>query len=66
LGLDKLAPDARLSTFLFEGVTFQVPLNDSTRKKTKKLVLQQTQNMKYKGTMANENVTHVKSTKHDT
>jgi hypothetical protein len=41
LGLDELTLDARLSTFLFEGATLQVPPNHSTRKKTKKSILQQ-------------------------
>jgi hypothetical protein len=55
LGLDKLAPNAKLSTLLFEGVTPQVPPNHSARKKTKKSILQQqTQNMKHRGTMTNE------------
>jgi hypothetical protein len=67
LGLNELAHDARLSTLLFEGVTLQVPPNHSTRTKTKKSILQQqTQNMKHRGTMTNENMTHMKSTKHDT
>jgi hypothetical protein len=55
-----------MQSFQLEGATPHVPPNHSARKKTKKSILQQTQNMKHRGTMTNENVSHVNSTKHDT
>jgi hypothetical protein len=43
-----------MQSFQLEGATPHVPPNHSARKKTKKSILQQTQNMKHRGTMTNE------------
>jgi hypothetical protein len=58
--LGELAHDAKFLTFSFEGVSPQVLANQSTRKKTRNInTPKQTQNMKHKGIMTNETMTHV-------
>jgi hypothetical protein len=52
--------DARLFTLLLKGVSPRVLANQFTRKETKNInTPKQTQNMKHRGTMTNENMTHV-------
>jgi hypothetical protein len=58
LGASVLA--ARFFTLFLKGVSRQVPANQSTRKGRKNInTAKQTQNMKHRGTMTNENMTHV-------
>jgi hypothetical protein len=58
--LGELAHDAKFLTFSFEGVLLHVLANQSTRKKTRNInTPKQTQNMKHKGIMTNETMTHV-------
>ncbi len=60
MGLDELAPDGKFLTLSFEGASLQVPTNQSTRMKMKDInIPKQTQNMKHRGTMTNETMTHV-------
>jgi hypothetical protein len=60
LGLGELACDAKFLTLSFEGASPQVPTNQSTKMKTKNTnIPKQTQNMKHRGTMTNETMTHV-------
>jgi hypothetical protein len=52
--------DARLFTLLLKGDSPQVPTNQSARKETKNInTPKQTQNMKHRVTMTNENMTRV-------
>jgi hypothetical protein len=60
LGLGELACDAKFLTLSFEGASPQVPTNQSTKMKTKNTnIPKQTQNMKHRGIMTNETMTHV-------
>jgi hypothetical protein len=54
-----------LLTLLFEGVSLEVPPNQSIRKRTKKYQ-KHPKNVKHKKSETNENVTHVKNRRHET
>ncbi len=60
MGLGALVLDAMFFTLLLKGVSPQMPTNQSARKETKNInTPKQTQNTKHRGTMTNENITHV-------
>jgi hypothetical protein len=64
--LGGLLLDATLLTLQLEGVSPRVPSNQFERKRTKNNYLKTVPNIKHKRSPTNENVTHVKSTKHET
>jgi hypothetical protein len=60
LGLGASVPDARFFTLSLKDASPQVPANQSTRKEMKNInTPKKTQNMNHRGTMTNENMTHV-------